>query len=85
MCLFNSGNNVGTKVYFYFLMFVYNYVLLLLRLPLYIYVCVGIGSVDWLDEGLMYEKSFETYICFWQSLSVLGWPCDADSVLKSNY
>ena len=47
---------------------------------------------DWVCNILLqkgfpynYEKRSEMYICLWQGLIVLTWPCAADRMLKSNY
>ena len=47
------------------------------------YVCVGIGIEDWLEKGLISEKSFEMCICFWRNLIVPILPCLVDRTLKS--
>ena len=49
------------------------------------YFCAGIGFRHWLEKGFMCEKSFEMYICVWQRLIGLRWPCAVNRMLKSNY
>ena len=49
------------------------------------YFFARIGFRHWLEKGFMYEKSFEMYICVWQSLIGLRWPCAVNMMLKFSY
>ena len=55
------------------------------EIALFMRVVCGTGFMDWLEKRFMFEKSFEMWICSWQSLIILRWLCVVDRMLKSNY
>ena len=38
------------------------------------HVCLGAVSVGRLEKRFIYERSFEMWVCLWQSLTTLRWP-----------